>query len=174
MLLDSALTKNMTEPQRYSVLVLCTGNSARSIMGEALFNLLGSSYFKAYSAGSRPVGRVNPYAIEQIRRLTIDDDRYYSKSWLEYAKAGAPSFDFIITVCSNAAEETCPAFLGEGIHINWSLPDPASVDSTGDATRAAFAQVFSELKQRIDTLLALPLDSMNKLQIANAMQHLAV
>lgn len=173
MLLRSS-TDNVTRvAPRYSVLVLCTGNSARSIMGEALFNQLGAPYFRAFSAGSRPVGKVNPFALEQIQCLAPIDHQYQSKNWFEFASTDAPHIDFVITVCSNAAEETCPAFHGESIRIHWPLPDPAAVQTSSAEARAAFADVFTELKRRIVSLLSLPLEKMDRTQIAAAMQSLA-
>lgn len=168
MLLDPSLHPE----KRYSVLVLCTGNSARSIMAEALFNTVGQQKFQAFSAGSHPVGRVNPYALEQIKTLPLEISDYHSKSWLEFAQEGAPELDFVITVCNNAAQESCPAFPGNSIHINWALPDPAAVDDS-DAARVAFANVFGEFKSRIETLVAMPLEQHTLLKIATAMRALA-
>ncbi len=159
--------------ERLNVLVLCTGNSARSIMAEAIFNSVGGKQFRAFSAGSRPTGKVNPFAIEQIATLGALPD-YRSKSWLEYAKADAPAFDFVITVCDNAAGEACPTLFGKYIRIHWGLPDPAEYSDMPEQARQAFSTCFAALLSRIEALIAMPLNQMNKPEIAAAMRELAV
>lgn len=140
------------------ILVLCTGNSARSIMAEALFNHYGAGRIRAYSAGSRPVGQVNPFALEQVASLDLPDFQPSSQSWDDYTGAEAPPLDLVLTVCSNAACETSPDFPGTPERIHWGLPDPAAVQGAASARRDAFAACFGELERRIKTLIA-PLDS---------------
>jgi arsenate reductase len=156
---------------KYRILVLCTGNSARSVMAEALFNRLGK-WFHACSAGSHPVGRVNPFALEQIESLGLDSTSFRSKDWFEFTEQ-TPTLDFVITVCDNAASETCPEFPGVPQRVHWSLPDPAATAGTPDKARRAFSHCFDTLRSRVETLSSMPLDSMDKRQIADVMQGLA-
>ena len=139
---------------KLNILVLCTGNSARSIMAEALFNSVGSSYFKAWSAGSKPTGKVNPYALEKIAALGYAANDVSSQSWHEFEQAHAPHFDIVMTVCGNAAAEDCPVFQGDWSHVHWGLPDPANKDATPEASRDAFASCFDTLKQRIEFVVS--------------------
>ncbi|MEN8177594.1 MAG: arsenate reductase ArsC [Pseudomonadota bacterium] len=156
---------------KYGVLVLCTGNSARSVMAEALFNCAGM-WFHAYSAGSHPVGRVNPFALEQIETLGLDPESFRSKDWFEFTEEQTPSLDFVITVCDNAASERCPDFPDAPQRIHWSFPDPAATTGTHDQVRSAFNRCFDALKTRVETLSSLPLNTMDKYQIADAMRQL--
>lgn len=158
---------------QYRVLVLCTGNSARSVMAEALFNCVGT-WFQAYSAGSHPVGRINPFALEQIRALGLDPKIFHSKNWFEFAEEQTSSLDFVITVCDNAANERCPAFPGAPQRVHWSFPDPAATTGTAEQVRRSFSQCFDALRIRVETLSSLPLDTMDKKQIAEAMRQLAI
>ena len=151
----------MSEKQ-YNVLVLCTGNSARSILGEVLFNTLGKSKFKAYSAGSKPAGRVNPGAIELLQEKGISTEGLRSKSWDEFAAPGAPEIDFIFTVCDNAAGETCPIWPGKPATAHWGIPDPAHVEGD-EARRAAFKKAYEQLARRIQLFMALPIEKLDKL-----------
>lgn len=145
----------------YNVLVLCTGNSARSILGEVLFNTLGAGRFRAYSAGSRPAGRVNPGALEWLAAQGHATAGLRSKSWDEFAAPGAPAFDFIFTVCDNAAGEACPVWPGHPATAHWGIPDPAHVE--GDAARrAAFEKAAAQLTRRIGLFLELPIEQMDK------------
>ncbi len=153
----------MTEKQ-YNVLVLCTGNSARSILGEVLFNNLGKGKFKAYSAGSHPAGAVNPGALEQLKIMGYSTDGLRSKSWDEFAAPGAPEFDFIFTVCDNAAGEACPLWPGKPATAHWGIPDPAHV-AGDEARRAAFKKAADQLARRIQLFLSLPIEKLDKLTL---------
>lgn len=146
----------------YTVLILCTGNSARSILGEVLFNTLGKSKFKAYSAGSKPAGKVNLGAIEWLQHNGYSLESLRSKSWDEFALADAPSFDFIFTVCDNAAGEACPLWLGKPATAHWGIPDPAHIEGD-DARRAAFNKAAEQLARRIQLFMALPFEKLDKL-----------
>jgi arsenate reductase len=148
----------------FNVLVLCTGNSARSILGEMLFNHLGKGRIKAYSAGSKPGGVVNPVALETLQIHGIPCGGSRSKSWDEFgpdAVPPAPTFDFIFTVCSNAANEACPVWPGHPTTAHWTIPDPAHVEPM-EARRAAFEQAYQSLRKRIEAFLALPLETMSR------------
>ena len=151
----------------FNVLVLCTGNSARSILGEMLFNHLGNGRIKAYSAGSKPGGVVNPVALETLQKHGVPCEGARSKSWDEFALQDAPHIDFIFTVCSNAANETCPVWPGHPTTAHWALPDPAHVEPMA-ARRTAFEEAYQSLKRRIEAFLALPLESMERAAILAA------
>lgn len=147
----------------FNVLVLCTGNSARSILGEALFNHLGKGRVRAFSAGSRPTGRVNPVALETLEKhgIAVSDAR--SKSWDEFNAGAVPgglTFDFIFTVCDNAANEACPVWPGHPATAHWGIPDPAHVEPP-EARREAFETAYRQLKRRVEAFLALPLETMS-------------
>jgi len=154
----------------YNILVLCTGNSARSIMGEALINTMGAGRFNAYSAGSHPSGRVNPFAIEQVRALGYPTDKLRSKSWDEFAEAGAPEMDFVITVCDNAAGEVCPLWPGHPVTAHWGFADPAAVVGTDEEKRAAFALILRQIRHRVQLFLSLPLETLDRMAIENRMK----
>ena len=154
----------------YNILVLCTGNSARSIMGEALFNTLGAGRFKAYSAGSHPTGRVNPFAIELVRELGYPAENLRSKSWDEFAVPGAPELDFVVTVCDKAAGEMCPLWPGQPVTAHWGFPDPAAVEGSDEEKRAAFRQALHQIRNRVQLFLSLPLESLDRLAIENKMR----
>jgi len=149
----------------YNVLVLCTGNSARSIIGEALFNTLGAGRFKAYSAGSHPSGRVNPFAIEQVRALGFPLEGLRSKSWDEFAAPGAPEMDFVITVCDKAAGEVCPLWPGQPVTAHWGFPDPAAVEGSDEEKRAAFTRAIHQIRNRVQLFLSLPIETLDRLAI---------
>jgi len=151
----------MSKP--YNILVLCTGNSARSIMGEALFNTLGGGQVKAYSAGSHPTGRVNPFAIEQVRTLGYPVEELRSKSWDEFSVADAPDLDFVITVCDKAAGEMCPFWPGQPMTAHWGFPDPAAAEGTDEEKRAVFANTLRQMRTRVQLFLSLPLESLDRL-----------
>lgn len=148
--------------KKYNVLVLCTGNSARSILGEVLFNHLGKGKFKAYSAGSKPAGQVNPGALELLKLEGYSTEGLRSKSWDEFAKPGAPEFDFIFTVCDNAAGEACPIWFGHPCTAHWGIPDPAHVEGD-EAKRAAFKKASEQLARRIQLFISLPIEKLDKL-----------
>jgi arsenate reductase len=141
----------------YNVLFLCTGNSARSIMAEVLLNHLGKGGFRAWSAGSHPNGKVNPHSIETLQEFGLPTGNLRSKSWDEFAKPEAPPLDFIITVCDNAAGETCPVWPGHPITAHWGVEDPASVEGTDEQKRKAFRDAANILKRRVELLVALPI-----------------
>jgi protein-tyrosine-phosphatase len=139
-----------------NVLFLCTGNSARSILAEAYLNSAGKTRFAAYSAGSKPGGRVNPFALRLLEENHISTDGARSKSWDEFAVAGAPKMDFIFTVCDAAAAEPCPYWPGHPMTAHWGVPDPAAVEGSDAQKRRAFEEAFNALSSRIDAFLALP------------------
>ncbi len=152
-----------------NVLVLCTGNSCLSILGEALINHLGGDRLKAYSAGSHPVGQVNPHALATLARHGLSTEGYTSQSW--DALAGTP-VDLLITVCDSAAGETCPAYLGQVARGHWGLPDPAHVTGTPDVIEAAFEQTWTALEQRIQQLLSLPLETLSRDELSAAVNRI--
>ena len=150
---------------RYNVLFLCTGNSARSIMAEAIMNKKGFPNFKAYSAGSHPKGSVNPAAIHQIEVAELPTAGLRSKDWSEFAKPGALQLDFVFTVCDNAAKEVCPIWPGQPMTAHWGVPDPAAVEGTPEQIEKEFRDAFIALDRRISLFLCLPLSSLDKLAI---------
>lgn len=160
----------MSEKQ-YNVLVLCTGNSARSILGEVLFNTLGKGTFKAYSAGSKPAGKVNPGALEWLNAHGHSTEGLRSKSWDEFAAPGAPEFDFIFTVCDNAAGEACPLWLGKPATAHWGIPDPAHIEGD-EARRAAFNKAADQLARRIQLFLSLPIEKLDKLTLKEKLSEI--
>ena len=147
----------------FNVLFLCTGNSARSILGEAYLNSIGDGRFRAYSAGSHPAGRVNPFALELLERNRVATDGLRSKAWDEFAKPDAPKMDIIITVCDQAAGEVCPVWPGQPISAHWGIEDPAAVTGSTEEKRAAFMKAFSVLQKRIGLLTALRLESLDRI-----------
>lgn len=153
------------EPKRYNVLFLCTGNSARSIIAEALLNQRGRGTFAAFSAGSHPSGKVRPEALEQLRACHIPADGLRSKSWDEFAEPGTPRMDFIFTVCDNAAAETCPLWPGHPMTAHWGVPDPAAVEGTPEQIARAYRDAFSLLDRRIRLFISLPLATLDRMAI---------
>lgn len=151
----------------FNVLVLCTGNSARSILGEALFNHLGGGRIRAYSAGSQPSGRVNPQALEILADKGIPQPEARSKSWDEFARPEAPTMDFVFTVCASAAGEACPIWPGHPMTVHWGIADPAHIEPL-EARRAAFAEAYRQLYQRIQAFLKLPLETLSTAEIREA------
>lgn len=146
----------------YNVLFLCTGNSARSIMAEALLTTMSKGRFKGHSAGSQPGGTVNPFAIEKVKETGYPLDSLRSKSWDEFAAPGAPHMDFIITVCDNAAGEACPIWPGHPASAHWGFEDPAAVEGTDEQKRAAFTKIFKQIVGRMNMFLTLPIDNLEK------------
>lgn len=154
----------MTE-RIYNVLFLCTGNSARSILAEAILNKEGKGRFRAYSAGSQPKGAVNPYTINLLERLGYDTAGLRSKTWHEFIESGAPEFDFIFTVCDSAAGESCPVFPGTPSTAHWGIPDPAEATGTPAEIATAFNEAYRMLSRRIEVFIALPLHSLDELAL---------
>jgi protein-tyrosine-phosphatase len=163
----------VSDPNRtFNVLFLCTGNSARSILSEALLNRRGQGQFRAFSAGSHPAGRVNPYALELLRRLGYPTDGLRSKSWDEFAAPGAQELDFVFTVCDNAAGEVCPMWPGQPITAHWGVPDPAAVEGTDEQKRKAFDEAFLVLERRISLFMSLPLRSLEQLVLQERLSEI--
>jgi arsenate reductase (thioredoxin) len=155
----------------FNVLVLCTGNSARSILGEALFNYLGAGRVRAFSAGSKPGGKVNPVALETLEQHGIHVSDARSKSWDEFAAPDAPHIDFIFTVCANAANEPCPIWPGHPTTAHWAIPDPAHIEPM-EARRTAFETAYQQLERRVRAFLALPLETMSAEDIKRAAREI--
>lgn len=151
--------------KHYNVLFLCTGNSARSIMAEAILNRKGRPNFLAYSAGSHPSGTVRPEALRQIELARMPVEGFRSKNWDEFAKPGAPQMDFVFTVCDNAASEVCPVWPGQPMTAHWGVPDPAAVQGSTQQIERAFREAFMILDLRISLLLCLPLSTLSQLAI---------
>ena len=151
----------MTE-RTYHVLFLCTGNSARSILAEAILNRLGAGRFRAYSAGSHPGGRVHPLTLETLREIGVDTSGLRSKSWDEFASPGAPKLDFVFTVCDNAAGEACPVWPGQPMTAHWGVEDPAAFEGPEDPQRRLFRRIYLELERRIRLFTSLPIDSIDR------------
>ena len=154
-----------THEYPFNVLFLCTGNSARSILGESILNRVGAGRFKAFSAGSHPKGEVNPHAIQILKSLNHKTDDLRSKPWDEFAAAGAPQLDFVFTVCDDAAGEVCPIWPGQPMTAHWGLPDPAAVTGSEAEIAAAFADAYRMLNNRITIFVNLPMASLDKLTL---------
>lgn len=158
--------------KHYNVLFLCTGNSARSIMAEAILKKKGFPTFMAYSAGSHPTGSVRPEAIRQLETAHLPTAGLRSKSWEEFSKPGAPELHFVVTVCDNAANEVCPIWPGKPLTAHWGVPDPAAAKGTPDQVARAFRDAFLMLDRRIDLFLALPLTTLNNLAIQSEIDRI--
>tara|TARA_R110001606_G_scaffold74572_1_gene172811 strand:- start:260 stop:772 length:513 start_codon:yes stop_codon:yes gene_type:complete len=162
----------MTDDKFWNVLFLCTGNSARSILAEAILTREGAGRFKAWSAGSMPAGTVNPHAIALLRQLNYPTDGLRSKSWDEFAAADAPHMDFVFTVCDNAANEVCPIWPGQPMTAHWGVPDPAAVTGSEAELAAAFAETYRLMSNRISIFINLPMRSLDRLAIQKRLDEI--
>lgn len=165
-------TLTMSDKQVYNVLFICTHNSARSIMAEALLNQLGGGKFRAYSAGSRPSSQVHPQALALLQRHKIPTEGLYSKDWEVFAQPDAPKMDFVLTVCDQAAGEVCPVWPGQPMSAHWGMQDPASVKSSPDNLDKAFSEVFRVLHRRISLFLSLPLPKLDQLSLQKELRQI--
>ena len=160
--------------QIYNVLFLCTGNSARSIMAEAILKHLGKGRFNAFSAGSHPAGHVNPLAIEQLRRADLPVGGLCSKNWNEFSGPNAPSLDFVFTVCDKAAGEVCPIWPGQPMTAHWGIEDPAAAEGSEDQKRQAFAKAFNQLNRRISIFLSLPFSKIDAMSLKKELDNIGL
>jgi arsenate reductase (thioredoxin) len=158
--------------QVYNVLFLCTGNSARSILAEAILNRQGAGRFKAYSAGSQPKGEVHPFALQLLKNANHDTSFARSKSWDEFAMPDAPRMDFVFTVCDNAAEEACPIWPGQPMTAHWGVPDPAAAEGTDAEKHFAFADTYRMLSNRISIFTSLPIASLDRLALEKRLREI--
>ena len=156
----------------FNVLFLCTGNSARSILAEAILNREGKGKFIGYSAGSQPKGAVHPFAIDLLKKLNHPTDQLRSKSWDEFAVPGAPEMDFVFTVCDNAASEVCPVWPGQPMTAHWGVPDPAAVEGTDAEKHLAFADTYRMMNNRISVFTSLPMDMVDKLALQSRLHDI--
>ncbi len=156
----------------HNVLFLCTGNSARSIMAEALFDQLGRKRFRAYSAGSHPTGKVNPLAIDVLTRSCLTTEGLRSKAWDEFAAPGAPELDFVLTVCDNAAGEACPVWPGQPMTAHWGVADPAAIQGSDEQQRRAFTTVFNQLRSRIILFVGLPIATLDRMMLKKKLDEI--
>ena len=159
-------------PVTYNVLFLCTGNSARSILAEAYLKARGAGKFRAYSAGSHPSGKVNPFAIELLKKHRMPTGDLRSKNWDEFAAPGAPGMDFVFTVCDSAATEVCPVWPGRPVAAHWGVPDPAAVTGSDENKRRAFLDAYRILSARINLFLNLPLDELDRLALGGKLREI--
>ena len=160
------------DQRSYNVLFLCTGNSARSILAESLLNEMGRGRFRAYSAGSHPAGQVNPFALELLEKNNFPAHDLRSKSWDEFAQPEAPHFDFVITVCDNAAGEVCPVGPGQPMTAHWGIPDPAAVEGSDETKRRAFVQAMEQLQRRISMFVNLPFSTLEGMKLEQAVREI--
>lgn len=161
-----------TDTRTYNALFLCTGNSARSILAEAILQKAGKGRFKAYSAGSHPKGDVHPYAVDLLKGLDYPTEGFRSKSWDEFAVPGAPAMDFVFTVCDDAAGEACPVWPGQPMSAHWGIPDPAAATGTEAERRAAFLEAYRLLNNRISVFTSLPLESIDRLSLTRRLAEI--
>ncbi|MFN3809590.1 MAG: arsenate reductase ArsC [Roseateles asaccharophilus] len=162
----------MSSPQTYKVLFVCTGNSARSILAEALMKQLGQGRFQAFSAGSHPSGSVHPLALQTLQWLGLPSEGYRSKSWEEFSGPQAPALDFVFTVCDRAAGELCPVWPGQPMTAHWGLPDPAAAQGTPEQQLQAFHDTALALKRRIELMLALPMSTLDRMSLQQAVRDI--
>ena len=156
----------------YNVLFLCTGNSARSVLAESILNRAGKGRFRAFSAGSQPKAQVNPHTLDLLRHLGHDTSQLRSKSWSEFAVAGAPELDFVFTVCDNAAGEACPFWPGQPMTAHWGIPDPAAAEGSDAEIAAAFNDAYRMLERRIELFLALPIDKLDNMVLTRRLKDI--
>jgi arsenate reductase (thioredoxin) len=157
----------------YTVLFLCTGNSARSILAEGTLNQLGKGRFIAFSAGSHPTGKVNPFAIELLSKMGIPTESFRSKNWDEFSANNAAALDFVITVCDNAAGEVCPLWPGQPMTAHWGVADPAAANGTDEDKRRAFLQAYNTLKRRIELFLSLPIETLDRISLHQQLKSIS-
>lgn len=162
----------MSDSKTYNALFLCTGNSARSIMAEVMLNSMGKGRFKAYSAGSHPAGRVNPFALELLAKNQLPIEGLHSKNWEEFARPGAPEIDFVFTVCDNAAGEVCPIWPGRPMTAHWGIPDPAAAEGSDDDKRKAFFLAYNQLRTRLSLFVNLPLDRLDNMTLQQQLKDI--
>ena len=160
--------------RHYNVMFVCTGNSARSIMAEAIANNMGPAHFTAYSAGSHPAGFVRPEAIRQIERSNWDASKLRSKSWSEFAQPDAPKLDFVFTLCDKAALEDCPSWPGQPMTANWGMPDPVAIQGSAEEVERAYFQAFSELRRRINIFINLPISALDSLTLQKKLDDIGM
>jgi arsenate reductase (thioredoxin) len=158
--------------KRYNVLFVCTGNSARSILAEALLTHLGDGRFAAFSAGSHPRGEVNPFALRELTRWQLPTEGYRSKSWDEFARPGAPALDFVFTVCDKAAGEVCPVWPGQPMTAHWGVPDPVEVEGSDERNQQAMHEVALTLKRRIELLLSVPIAKLGNIALQQTVRDI--
>jgi protein-tyrosine-phosphatase len=170
--LAARLKENPMKQEIFNVLFLCTGNSARSIMAESILGSLGKNKFKAFSAGSRPAGGVNPLALELLQKNRLPTEGLRSKDWNEFSRPGAPFLHFVFTVCDQAAAETCPVWPGQPMTAHWGVHDPAAVQGSDDDKRKAFFKAFTELHRRISLFINLPFDKLSHLALKEKLDEI--
>jgi protein-tyrosine-phosphatase len=166
------MSDSLPSDRVFNVLFLCTHNSARSVLAESILNRSGNGKFRAFSAGSQPRGKINPYAIDLLRNLGYDVSGLRSKSWDEFAAAGAPQMDFVFTVCDNAAQEVCPLWPGQPMTAHWGVPDPSTAEGTEAEKRVAFANAYRMLQRRVDVFTSLPMKSLERLAIQKKIEEI--
>ena len=166
------MKKTASELKPLNVLFLCTGNSARSILAESILNRLGAGKFKAYSAGSQPTGKVNPLALNLLRKTNYDVSKLRSKSWDEFATPNAPKLDFVFTVCDDAANEVCPIWPGQPMTAHWGIQDPAAVQGSDESKRKAFLRAFTELSTRINLFMSMPIAKLDRLALKKKLEEI--